>query len=78
MAYYRLYFLDGQNGRIREFREFEVEDDLAALAQASGWRSINPMELWCGGRKVRHWEAMTCLPARLRKSPELRSSFRSR
>ena len=78
MAYYRLYFLDGHSGHIHEFREFETEDDVAALAQASAWRSISPMELWCGGRKVRRWEGIASLHPRLRKSSDLRASWRSR
>ena len=78
MAYYRLYFLDGAKDRIHEFREFEVDDDLAALAQASVWRSVTPMELWCGGRKVRRWEGMASLHPRLCKSSEVRASWRSR
>ena len=58
MAYYRLYFLDGCTGRIREFREFEAEDDSAAVAQANRWRSIGPMELWSHQRKVRCWSGI--------------------
>jgi hypothetical protein len=78
MAYYRLYFLDGTSGHIHEFREFESADDLAALAQAAAWRSINPMELWSGARKVRRWEGIAALHPRLRKSSELRACWRSR
>ena len=78
MAYYRLYFLDGPKGHIHEFREFEADDDLAALAQAAAWRSASPMELWSGGRKVRLWDGMASLHPRLRKSAELRASWRSR
>ena len=78
MAYYRLYFLNGPSGRIQEFREFEADDDWAALEQAAGWRSISPMELWCGGRKVRSWDGMATLHPRLAKSVELRASWRSR
>lgn len=78
MAYYRLYFLDGPTNRIHEFREFECEDDLAALGQAATWRSISPMELWCGGRKVRGWDGIARLHPRLQKSSELRACWRSR
>ena len=78
MAYYRLYFLDGDRGHIREFREFEAEDDLIALAQAAVWRSVTAMELWCGGRKVRRWVGIASLHPRLQKSSELRASWRSR
>jgi hypothetical protein len=74
MAYYRLYFLDGPKGHIHEFREFEADDDLAALARAAAWRSVTPMELWCGARKVRRWEAIVPLHPRLRTSSQLRAS----
>ncbi len=78
MAYYRLYFLDGPKGRIHEFREFEAEDDWAALLRAADWRSVSPMELWCGSRKVRAWDGLVSLHPRLSKSTELRASWRSR
>ena len=32
MLYYRLYFMDRFSGHIDHFREFEAEDDAAALA----------------------------------------------
>jgi hypothetical protein len=56
MAYYRLYFFNGSGGRIHEFREFEVGDDLAAIRQAAQWRGAVPMELWSGARKIRRWD----------------------
>jgi hypothetical protein len=74
MAYYRLYFLDGSNGRIREFREFYAEDDLTASTIAADWRSIGPMELWCQTRKVKRWPAGTASAgsiASLRAAPRL-------
>ncbi len=61
MTYYRLYFLDSFDGRIREFREFEAEGDLAAVAQANDWRGVGPMELWSHQRKVKCWDG---IPAR--------------
>jgi hypothetical protein len=56
MAYYRLYFFAGRNGRIDQFREFELADDFAAIRQAAQWRGPAPMELWSGARKVRCWD----------------------
>jgi hypothetical protein len=56
MPYYRLYFFAGSTGRIEQFREFEIHDDLAAIRQAHEWRSIAPMELWSGARKIRRWD----------------------
>ena len=76
MAYYRLYFMNGPSGRIQEFREFEADDDWAALQRAADWRSVSAMELWCGRRKVRAWDALAPLNPRLTKSAELRASWR--
>lgn len=56
MRYYRLYFMDRFSGHIDHFREFEAEDDAAALAVAEGWREERPMELWSGPLKLRHWD----------------------
>jgi len=56
MTYYRLYFFTGPSGRIDQFREFEMPDDLAAIRQAALWRGTAPMELWSGARKVRRWD----------------------
>ena len=58
MRYYRLYFMDAFSGHIEHFREFEAEDDAAALAIAEGWRAGQPMELWNRERKLRHWDSV--------------------
>jgi hypothetical protein len=58
MSYYRLYFLDGFDRRITGFDEFEAATDFGALAMAEDRRRIAAMELWCEGRKVRHWDAL--------------------
>ena len=42
MRYYRLYFMDRFSGHIDHFREFEAEDDDAALIVAEGWREDRP------------------------------------
>jgi hypothetical protein len=57
MRYYRLYFLDRFSGHIEHFREFEAEDDDAALAIAEDWRELQPMELWNRHRKLKRWDA---------------------
>jgi len=68
MAYYRLYYFGGPSGRIDHFREFEAPHDAAAIMQCGEWRSINPMELWSGRRKVMRWDEVSgsrysrCLP----------------
>jgi hypothetical protein len=57
MRYYRLYFMDRFTGHIDHFREFEAEDDDAALGIAEDWREGRPMELWNRQRKVKRWDA---------------------
>jgi hypothetical protein len=56
MRYYRLYYLDRGSGHIDHFREFEAEDDPAALVTAEGWRENRPMELWNRQRKLKRWD----------------------
>lgn len=56
MNYYRLYFMDRFSGHIGHFREFQAEDDQAALAIAERWSEGGPMELWNRERKLRHWD----------------------
>jgi hypothetical protein len=57
MRYYRLYFLDRFSGHIDHFREFEAEDDHAAVGIAEGWINGSPMELWNRERKLQRWES---------------------
>jgi len=56
MLYYRLYFMDRFSGHIEHHREFEAQDDEAAIATAEGWREGGPMELWNLQRKLKHWD----------------------
>ncbi len=56
MMYYRLYFMHRFSGHIDHYREFEADNDTAALAIAEGWREHQPMELWNLQRKLRHWD----------------------
>ena len=62
MLYYRLYFMDRFSGHIDHFREFEAEDDDAALALAAQWRNGAPMELWNRNRKLKHWDEAAVQP----------------
>ena len=62
MAYYRLYFFHAARGHIDHFREFEAANDMAAIVRAGDWRDLAAMELWSGGRKVKHWEAYAFVP----------------
>ena len=55
MLYYRLYFFRGVSGHIDHFREFEAEDDSAAIALAEHWSDGAPMELWNQERRLKHW-----------------------
>ena len=56
MLYYRLYYMDRFSGHIDHFREFEAEDDTAAIALANGWAEGRAMELWNRHRKLKHWD----------------------
>lgn len=56
MIYYRLYYMHPFSGHIDHYREFETENDEAAIAIAKGWREAGPMELWNLHRKLRHWD----------------------
>jgi len=56
MLYYRLYFMDRFSGHIDHYREFEAENDEAAIATADGWSEGGPMELWSFERKLKHWD----------------------
>ena len=62
MLYYRLYFMDRASGHIDHFREFEADDDAAAMAIAEASRTGQPMELWNRHRKLRHWDAQPLVP----------------
>lgn len=58
MLYYRLYFFDRFSGHIDHFREFEAEDDKAAIALTERWNDGHAMELWNRERRLRRWEAI--------------------
>ena len=57
MPAYRLYFMDGLSGHIVHTQVFAADDDVHAIAKASGLQGRTTMELWCQSRKVHHWEA---------------------
>ena len=57
MLYYRLYFMDRFSGHIDHFREFEAEDDGAAIAIADRWSAGCPKELWRHNLKLKHRES---------------------
>ena len=57
MAYYRLYFMDPRSGHIAAFEEIEADCDEQAIAETEKYRGWQPLELWCGGKKVHRIEA---------------------
>jgi hypothetical protein len=62
MSGYRLYFMDRFSGHIEHRREYEAQDDAEAIAIANDWRTGQPMELWLGSTKLKHWEAEAIAP----------------
>jgi hypothetical protein len=55
LVYYRLYFLNAVSGHIERFEEYDASDDAAAIEIAERRWGAVPLELWSGGRKVRHF-----------------------
>jgi hypothetical protein len=64
MTNYRLYFFGAGRGPAFDFRDFEVADEAAAIAAAQKLHRIGAMELWCAGRKIRHWGPAGAVPPR--------------
>ena len=58
MAYYRLYRLSEPGGKFVGFEEIEAEDDADAVLQAEKFLGRQPLELWCGKRKVKSFAAL--------------------
>ena len=48
--------MDRFSGHIDHFREFDAEDNSAAIAVAESWAAGQPMELWNCQRKLKHWD----------------------
>jgi hypothetical protein len=57
MVSYRIYQLRSSNNDMETFQDFHADTDSTAIAFAQTLRNLNAMELWCGHRKVRRWEA---------------------
>ena len=53
MAYYRLYRLSNPDGRFVGFEEIEAADDVEAVRLSERHLGAQPLELWCGKRKVK-------------------------
>ena len=58
MAYYRLYVLSHPEGRFVGFEEVEASDDVEAVRLVHGFVGAQPLELWCGKRKVKSFAAV--------------------
>ena len=59
VVYYRLYLLSNSDGRFVGFEEIEAPDDVEAIRKAEAHRGPQPLELWCGRRKVKSLPALT-------------------
>jgi hypothetical protein len=57
VGYYRLYLLDGPAGRFVGFEEIEAVDDVEAVRIAERHEGPQPLELWCGKKKVKSFPA---------------------
>ena len=57
VAYYRLYLLSSPDGRFVGFEEIDAPDDLEAVRVAEGHAGPQPLELWCGKRRVKSFPA---------------------
>jgi hypothetical protein len=58
MAYFRLYLLNPQTGRIENFEEFEAGSDAEAIERADRHSHQAAVELWCGARKIHRREPL--------------------
>ena len=74
MPYYRLYYLSPTSGHIDRVEEFDVADDVAAVALVRERDHLVAVELWQEGRKVLHIAAPANV-ARPSESPDLRPAF---
>lgn len=54
---YRLYFMNLVTGHIDRYEEFDASDDQMAISIGAAWVGDQPIELWCGQRKVYRIEA---------------------
>jgi hypothetical protein len=57
MQYYRLYLMNAVTGHIESVEDFDAANDGVAFNQAYQYGGEQPVELWCGTRKVGRIEA---------------------
>jgi hypothetical protein len=55
LPYYRLYHL--RPGHFARSNELEADDDVGAVRRARSILMGDPAELWCGERKVTHFNS---------------------
>lgn len=58
MPWYRLYHLDPHSGHIERTEDLFGADDVAAIYELQQCGTQHPLELWEGGRKVVHFDAV--------------------
>ena len=58
MPDYRLYSMDPHSGHIDGVEEFHSGDDVEAILLVQNRARAAPAELWYGGRKVLHLDAV--------------------
>ena len=58
MPAYRLYHLDRFSGHIERAETLHAADDVAAIHRIQLRQSPEPMELWCGGRKISRFDGV--------------------
>lgn len=58
LAYYRLYILSRPDGRFVGFEEIEAADDVEAARLAESHLGRQPLELWCGKRRVKSFPSI--------------------
>ena len=63
MVYYRLYLLSNPDGRFVGFEEIDAPDDVEAVRIAETHCGRQPLELWCGKRKVKSFPAREDSPS---------------
>ena len=73
MPWYRLYRLDPHTGHIDRAEDLFAANDVAAAHELQQRQSIQPLELWRGGRKVVRLDAVpeaAALAPRARREPQ--------
>ena len=58
MQPYRIYIMDRWSGHIRSYVDFEAGSDEIASSAAESYRGEDPIELWSGRLKLRHFPAI--------------------